>query len=108
MKLISLNTWGGKLYKPLINFIKENSSGTDIFCFQEVFKTTSDVEVLYERRMNLFEDISQILVNHKGYYSPCLKDYVIFSRTENHKVNFNLNFGLAIFIKKNITIDSTG
>src|SRR3989344_437816 len=108
MKLISLNTWGGKIYKPLIKFIQENSKDTDIFCFQEVFKTTSDVNVRYERRMNLFKDISQILDNHKGYFSPCLKNYAIFSRTENHKVDFNLYFGLAIFIKKDIPINSTG
>ncbi len=37
MKLITLNTNGGRVFEPLMNFIKTHSSDTDIFCFQEVF-----------------------------------------------------------------------
>lgn len=108
VKLISLNTWGGKIYKPLINFVKENSSSTDIFCFQEIFNTTSNVKIRHERRMNLHDELSKILTNHQGYFSASLQNYIIFSRTENFKTDFNLGFGLSIFVKKDLKVDSNG
>ncbi len=108
MKLISLNTWGGKIYRPLMGFVKENSSTTDIFCFQEVFNTTSNVRISHERRMNLHDELSKILTNHQGYFSSSLANWVIFSRTKNFKTDFNLEFGLSVFIKKNTTINSYG
>lgn len=108
MKLTCLNTWGGKIYQPLMDFIKENSGSTDIFCFQEVFYTTSDVKVIKKRRMNLYEELSRLLSHHQSYFAPCLQNYVIFSRTENLKTDFNLGFGLSIFIRKDKTVNSNG
>lgn len=108
MQLISLNTWGGKIYKPLINFLQKHSKDTDIFCFQEVFQTNSDIKVMYERRMNLFADLSQVLTNHQGYYCPTIKNYVIFSRSNVYHTDFNLYFGLAIFVKKDIQVQDHG
>lgn len=108
MKLICLNTWGGHLYKPLINFIKDNSKDTDIFCLQEVFDTTSNIKTIEERRMNLYDEISKILRNHQGYFAPSLKDYVIVSQSRIVKTNFNLYSGLSIFVKKQINVDSNG
>lgn len=37
MKLVSLNTWCGRAFEPLLDFIEEQSTDTDIFCFQEMF-----------------------------------------------------------------------
>jgi exonuclease III len=37
MKIITLNTWGGKIYKELMDFVNKNKD-TDIFCFQEILK----------------------------------------------------------------------
>lgn len=108
MKLISLNTWGGKIFEPLMDFIKLHSKDTDIFCFQEVFKTDSDVREDYERRMNLFDDLSKILSSHQGYYSPTLKNYAIFSRTKAYKTDFDVYFGLAIFVKKGLAVEKNG
>ncbi len=108
MKLISLNVWGGKIYEPLMDFIQKNSRDTDIFCFQEVFHTTSDIKTLKERRMNLYEEFSKLLTNHQGYFSSSLANWVIFSRTKNFKTDFNLYFGLSIFIKKDLSVVSSG
>jgi exonuclease III len=36
MKLITLNTWGGRVHKKLIKFLEENQE-VDIFCFQEIY-----------------------------------------------------------------------
>lgn len=108
MKLISLNTWCGKIYQPLMNFIKDNSHTTDIFCFQEVFSTTANVKIKYERRMNLHYELSKILANHQGYFSSSIQNYVIFSSVNVYKTDFNLEFGLSIFVNKKIVVDSWG
>lgn len=36
MKIVSLNTWHGKLLDDLRRFIKEQAKDTDVFCFQEM------------------------------------------------------------------------
>lgn len=108
MKLISLNTWGGKIYEPLIDFIKQHSADTDIFCFQEVFSTTSPTKILGDRRTNLFQEISKILENHRGYFRPQIKNFVLGNRIGVKKTDFDLYFGLAIFIRKEISVSSEG
>lgn len=53
MKLICLNAWGGKIYQPLMDFIRKHTQDTDIFCFQEVFKTTTGISQRDGFRLNL-------------------------------------------------------
>lgn len=105
MKLISLNVWGGKLYQPLINFIKQHSKDTDVFCFQEVFHTTSGINEQLGFRINLYEEISKILNTHQGYFAPTLDNYIVGGFQPNF-INFNLSSGLAIFINQNIKVAS--
>lgn len=105
MKLISLNTWGGKVYQPLITFIKQQSTDTDIFCFQEVFNTTANLKEVSGFRMNLFDEISKVLENYQGYFAPTVDNYIAGSFQPNF-IDFNLSWGLAIFVKKNLSIKS--
>ena len=42
MKLITLNTWGGKLLNPLLEFVRKYSQDVDIFCFQEMYRAPFD------------------------------------------------------------------
>ncbi|MBI2018387.1 endonuclease/exonuclease/phosphatase family protein [Candidatus Daviesbacteria bacterium] len=101
MKLISLNTWGGKVFEPLINFIKQSSADTDIFCLQEIYNTTSEVKQYQGIRANLLKEIKKILPDYQVFYFPIL--FGIDDQTE--PVNFNLQYGLAVFIKNNIRVD---
>lgn len=100
MKLISLNTWGGKIYKPLINFIKQHSRDTDIFCFQEVFSTTSAVNEYKGIRANLLDELIKILPDFQYFYSIKLSG---FDQWVN-PVEFNLTMGKAIFLKNKFKI----
>src|SRR5258708_13012128 len=58
--------------------------------------------------MNLYNDLSKVLTDYQGYFAPTIKDYVIFSRINVYKTDFELYFGLAIFIKKGLKVKSTG
>lgn len=107
MKLISLNTWGGKIFEPLINFIKQQSKDTDIFCFQEVFTTTSNHTETSGFRTNLYNEITKILEDHQGYFAAAIDNYPVGSFQGKH-TDFNLSSGLAIFIRKTLAVKSYG
>jgi endonuclease/exonuclease/phosphatase family metal-dependent hydrolase len=94
MKLISLNTWGGRINKELINFIVANQN-VDIFCFQEIYHRATHIHVAQgdiDPDLTLFDDIEKRLPNHKGYFRP----------------HYLETFGLAMFIKKDINIVAEG
>lgn len=102
MKLISLNTWGGKYFEPLINFIRQQSEDTDIFCLLEIYDTNSNEKQYKEIRANLLFEIKNILPDFQAFYYPILFDY----DNNANLTDFDLKYGQAIFVKKSITINN--
>lgn len=101
MKLISLNTWGGRVFELLINFIKEQSQDTDIFCLQEIYDTPSGIKNHKDLiRANLLGELKKILFNFQIFYFPILFGYDDTAR----KVDFELSYGQLIAVRKNIKI----
>lgn len=93
MKLISLNTWGGILKDELREFMLAQSADTDIFCLQEIFHNAVNArEVLGNIDINLYDTLTKLLPDHKGFYAPSQVD----------------DEGLAIFVKPHINIDEVG
>ena|SRR3989344_6880038 len=43
MKIISLNTCGGTLRAPLMDFILRDAPSTDVFCFQEMYQNDAEI-----------------------------------------------------------------
>jgi len=96
MKVLSLNTWGGKAGPDeLISFLK-NQSDIDIFCLQEVWKGGRDVieswNVVEGMDDELFVKIQTALPSYKSYFRPHFKEV----------------FGLAIFIKDTYEVIAEG
>lgn len=101
MKLISLNTWGGKYVDPLIDFIKQHSKNTEIFCLQEIYNTSSDIKQYRNIiRANLLTELKNILKDFQVFYFPTIFGF----DDEANKIDFNLSYGPAIFIKKSIKV----
>ncbi|MDP2671931.1 MAG: endonuclease/exonuclease/phosphatase family protein [Candidatus Daviesbacteria bacterium] len=100
MRLISLNTWGGKVFEPLMQFIQDNSVSSDIFCFQEIFSTTSNFKQFPEYRANLLEEISKILPDFNYFFDSVMEGLDI----EANPVEFNLKHGLATFVRKDFSL----
>ena len=93
MHLITLNIWGGFIRDSLLDFIKSHQE-IDIFCLQEVYhnaphQMSDDGKAV---SLDIFERIQELLPNHVGYFKPVLWDA----------------YGIAVFIKKNITVIDTG
>lgn len=100
MKLITLNTWGGKLYDPLVHFIKKAGKDVDIICLQEVLERKSDnknriisEEGWEEAVLDLYDKIKE---NLKGFNSNISKPYTSFGER------------LAIFTSKSIKLVDHG
>lgn len=103
MKLISLNAWGGKIYQLLIDFIKQHSKDTDIFCFQEVYTTTSDVKQHRNIRANLLQELAKILPNFQYFYSLEISGF----DSTPVPADFDLSVGKTIFIRNDIKVNNT-
>jgi len=99
MKIVSLNTWGGRAsLKNLLDFFVSHND-VDIFCLQEIWnggeKTVKKMfpqENIHEVEWNLLEKITAALPEYNYYFHPCYFDF----------------YGQAIFVKKNIAVQGEG
>jgi hypothetical protein len=101
MKLISLNTWGGKVFEPLMQFIRKQTKDTDIFCLQEIYDTPSGIKN-YENliRANLLDELKTVLVDFQIFHFPILFGY----DEQPRKVDFELSYGQLIAVGNNTKI----
>ncbi len=102
MKLISLNTWGGKYFDHLIKFIKQHSQDTDIFCFQEIYNTTSAVKQYKNIRANLLGELIKILPDFWVFYTTEFSGF----DSNSDPVDFDLTVGKATLVKNTIKINT--
>lgn len=80
----------------MVDFLEKYRLGTDIFCFQEMFKNEGGVRNANSEKIATFSNIKNILPDFNGYF----EDYVAPG-------NYNKE-GLAIFVKKNIETKDNG
>lgn len=91
--LISLNLWGGHVFRPLLEFISDYQD-VDIFCFQELYHnaphkfSTDNKEV----NLELFSILEEKLPNHTGLFAPVVETW----------------YGIGIFLKNDINILDNG
>lgn len=104
MKLVSLNTWSGKYLDNLLKFIQSHSKDTDIFCFQEIYHTTSSVKQYHDIRANLLDEIKQILPEFSVFYTDEFRGF----DSCPDPVDFNLTVGEAMFIRNTLKINAQG
>ncbi|MBI2035426.1 MAG: endonuclease/exonuclease/phosphatase family protein [Candidatus Liptonbacteria bacterium] len=103
MKLICLNAWGGRVFGPLLDFIKTSAATTDIFCFQEIFTSSGLHKLSNGMRSNLYGEIETALPDFKGAFSAQCDRYDYVS-----SVNFDLSSGQATFVKNTAEIKKSG
>lgn len=100
MKLISLNIWGGKLFEPLIEFVKRTSETADIFCFQEVFQTSGEAKPLASGgRADMFAALERVLPDFRGYFTKDEEGWDF-----DGPVSFPLEFGEASFARNTFSV----
>lgn len=104
MKIVFLNIWGGKMYEPLLAFLREQASATDVFCFQEVFDSpAAGRTVRWGGRADIFSDLKAALPEFTPYYAVSARNY-----DGDEYTDFDLSHGNAIFARKRISVSSSG
>jgi endonuclease/exonuclease/phosphatase family metal-dependent hydrolase len=70
MKLVSLNTWGGRLRESIDEFVKRHADDTDIFCFQEVYvDDTKEADPQAGERPDFFKELQDLLPDFVGIFA---------------------------------------
>lgn len=94
MKLISLNTWGGRAGKEaLLDFFRKHKD-VDIFCLQEIWEGGEEEAPTWGDGIDtkMLTNIGSILENYFMFFRPHYRDY----------------YGLALFVKKDFKIIEEG
>ncbi len=102
MKLISLNTWGGRAgLEGLLAFIQKHRDA-DIFCFQEMWNGGEDFfgrpegqKIIVDEQgvhPRLLQDIEKILPEHQSFFRPHYYDF----------------YGLGLCIKRTLPLVEEG
>lgn len=101
MKIISLNTWGGRLLEPLLKFVENRSADTDIFCFQEVFMGEKAETNSHEVRLNLANEITHTLKDFTPFFHEAPKNSLYF-----RGASLPVPYGIATFVKKTLSVEN--
>ncbi len=92
MKILCLNTWGGRLTEKLVDFLKQHTD-VDVFCFQEVYNEAHGKDTIWmDTNFDLLYDLKKALPDYLCYYDPHLSDY----------------WGLAMFVRKELIVLEQG
>ena len=107
MRILSLNTWGGKLYAPLMRYLA--AANADIYCLQEVVRTPGflgaeliyrDGDISLPQRTSLFDDISALLPDHDARFFPASRGPLYDAGGRE----FTSQFGLATFVRRSLPV----
>jgi endonuclease/exonuclease/phosphatase family metal-dependent hydrolase len=115
MRVMFLNAWGGRELDKLLSFMNNNKH-IDVICLQEIFSAPSLIGVQYKKskewESNLFYYISQTLRDHSGFFSAT-SDHMdavgkVWVEGQKSKDKAPVSIGNAIFVKKNLDVQSSG
>ncbi len=96
MKLITLNTWAGRVKGPFEAFLKAKAGDADIFCFQEIYNDLDEEKQVNiddkGRNKHILKEITEILTDYDVYFCPVVENV----------------YGIAIFLKKGFEVVASG
>jgi endonuclease/exonuclease/phosphatase family metal-dependent hydrolase len=103
MKILTLNTWGGRAGKEkLLNFLKEQSTNVDIFCLQEIWAAPySHLEGVNAGGLELKN--ADTMVYGKQDIANLLTDYDYFFHPHHGD-----HYGLMMLVKQGIDVLGSG
>lgn len=103
MKVLSLNTWCGKEFTRLVEFLTEKRDEVDVLCLQEIFDSNEFLKINPNIRSNLWTEICKIFPTYQQFFCPVMKD------TDNQGTSIKgLLFGLGVLTKKTIEVETEG
>ena len=105
MKIISLNTFAGTVFEPLMAFVERHAADTDVFCFQEIMRT-DDAKMLQTPknwRVNLLDELTKSLPMFEPFFTSMADDYKSDPDLHGHT-----QIGLATFVRRTMPVSEHG
>jgi hypothetical protein len=100
LRICSLNLWGGQVFEPLLEFVRQQAPRTDLFCFQESLAAAELLPLSCGFRTTLFRDLAAALPDFDGIFDPVVSWP---ESTSNHR-QITVPFGLATFARRSLPI----
>jgi len=97
VRIVSLNTWGGNVLGPLLDYVRQQALTTDIFCFQEVLNAAVLLPLDCGFRTTLYGELAAILPEFDGRFDAIVS-WVEPPRETTGSVP--VPFGLATFARR--------
>jgi len=97
--IVSLNTWGGKLLRPLLDYIADGGRNTDVFCFQEVYDSARDRCLPNGASSQLLRQIAGVLPNYVPVFAPSTERDIVLEGA-----SLPVRYGLATFVRNEYSI----
>jgi endonuclease/exonuclease/phosphatase family metal-dependent hydrolase len=109
LRVLYLNTWGGRTYHPLISYLP--TVDADVYCLQEVMSTPqmpldallSESDTEYFARVNLFSNIQAALPDHHAFFFPFCCGFI----NDSQRAAEPIQYGIAMFVRKTLPIIET-
>lgn len=99
-RIVSLNLWGGQAFEPLLEFVRAEMPGTDVFCFQEALNAPELVSLDCGFRTTLYRDLAAELPGFVGRFDPI----VAWDQPTADGRLVRVPFGLATFARNSLPI----
>jgi endonuclease/exonuclease/phosphatase family metal-dependent hydrolase len=100
LRIVSLNLWGGLASDPLFDFVRQQASRTDLFCFQEALAATEPLSLSCGFRAALYQELSAALPDFEGVFDPVVSWQ---QRAEDGRP-IDVPFGLATFVRRRLAV----
>lgn len=106
MRLLSLNCWGGRLGRPLVEYLR--SAQADVVCLQEVvhapgcpheWLTYRDDGVELLQWANLFREVSHALPSHQAFFCAAANGDLFYGDEP-----VGTEWGLATFVRRDLVV----
>ena len=100
LRLCSFNIWGGMVFEPLVEFVRQQAPVTDLFCFQETLAAPEQLSLACGFRTALFADLAKALPEFDGVFDPV----VSWPEPTPDGREIVVPFGLATFARRTLPI----
>lgn len=102
MRILSLNTWGGRQYEQLVEYVvAQAQSGTEVLCLQEVTSSHVALQPPGDFRSNLLQELQAQLRGYRSYFSPVLE-----FELKGGEQSALVRVGLATFVRETVLPDA--
>ena len=108
LRLLTLNTWGGRVCQPLLELIRRLAlEGTEVFCFQEVYDVTGPIPSELAARAQLQPNLLTLLHDAlPGYEYRFTANCIGFVFDGDVIAHAGAQYGNAIFVRRDLPIES--